>query len=191
MYKVVSYITRGLHSLHRQEKYLLFLESHNRVLHNIIHANLTALSDDLRVLAHEKPTNVSKEEAAVSVMGVSVSLRVLVVDSMVTTPLVNVILYKKKGNINNQFSFKNVEKVIYLKSHSLDKSEENTKGQASLVRAVSPETMAASSDTQATHLVENKCYNNEILVSFSTLEIVCKKNIPASEVCHLAETKHK
>lgn len=50
------------------------------------------------MFAHQQPAAVGKEEAALGIVGISLCFWVLVVHSMVTRPLDDVILYKRKAS---------------------------------------------------------------------------------------------
>lgn len=130
--KLLSCITRGPQqcSFFKKAffvKNLLLLESHNRILHNVVHADLTALLDDLGMLSHQQPANVGKEESAVGVVGISVSLRILVVNSMIASPLVNVILVKENLQlalknslaINKQIEKSTWKAIVWMKARKM------------------------------------------------------------------------
>ena len=55
---------------------------------------LASLLDDVRVLPHQEPADVGEEESPQGVMGVRVCLREFMVDSVISSPLINIILCK-------------------------------------------------------------------------------------------------
>lgn len=69
-----------------------FLEHNHRVCLEVLQLQLASLFDDVGMLADQQPADVGEEEAPLSVVGVGVRLRELVVDSVVPGPLVDVIL---------------------------------------------------------------------------------------------------
>ena len=97
--------------------HLLALESYHRVTHQIIHCDLFTFANHFRMLANQKPTNVSKEKTSCSIVWVGIRFRILVVYSMVSWPFKNMILSE---NINEHT--KHNKYKTYLKSHCLKKS---------------------------------------------------------------------
>ena len=73
---------------------MIVLEHDYRIVQEIGHVNVASLAEDLWVFLHHKPAHVSKEEPAQCVVGVGVSLRVLVVDAVVTGPLEDIVLHR-------------------------------------------------------------------------------------------------
>ncbi len=56
---------------------------------------MLALCFDVRMLLAHEPSTVGKEEASFGIMGISICLRVLVMYTVVTCPINNVILSKQ------------------------------------------------------------------------------------------------
>lgn len=54
---------------------------------DIAHVDLLALMEHVRVFVHHQPAAVREPEAPVRVVGVSIGLRVLVVDTMIPHPV--------------------------------------------------------------------------------------------------------
>lgn len=77
--------------------HLLSLESDNGVIQKISEIQLSSLFYDVFVLAHEQPADVGEEEATAGIVGVCICLRVLVVHTVVSAPLVDVILQREHG----------------------------------------------------------------------------------------------
>lgn len=75
--------------------HLLSLEPDHRVSQQVGNVQLPPLLDDIPVLADKQPPDVREEEAAPGVVGVSVRLRVLVVDAVVPGPLEDVVLQRE------------------------------------------------------------------------------------------------
>lgn len=78
-----------------QHSHLLSLEPDNRVIQQVSEIQFPPLLYDVPVLAHEQPANVGEEEATAGVVRVRVCLRVLVVHTVVSAPLVDVVLHRK------------------------------------------------------------------------------------------------
>lgn len=71
---------------------VLFLEADNWILQQVAHLDTGSPDQDVRVLLHHEPAHVTEEESPFRVMRISVCLTELVVNTMITAPLVNVIL---------------------------------------------------------------------------------------------------
>eukprot|EP01083_Nonionella_stella_P280898 955810_1 len=67
----------------------LLLEHDYRILVEIAKIKLFSGSDNLRVFLHIQPSHVSIEESPHGIVGIGISLRVFVVDAMITGPMVN------------------------------------------------------------------------------------------------------
>lgn len=77
----------------------LFVEPDDRISQEVAGVDGFALADDFRVLSTEQPTDVCEEKASSCVVGVGVCLRILVVDTMVSGPLVDVVLKQEKPTL--------------------------------------------------------------------------------------------
>lgn len=75
--------------------HLLSLEPDHRISQQVSDIQVSPLLDDISMLPNKQPPDVGEEEAPAGVVGVSVSLRVLVVDSMVPGPLEDVVLQRE------------------------------------------------------------------------------------------------
>jgi hypothetical protein len=67
----------------------LFLELHRWVVLKITHVDFLSLLNHIRVFLAHQPTNMREEESATRIVGISVCVCVLVVDSMIPRPLKN------------------------------------------------------------------------------------------------------
>lgn len=95
-----------------QHSHLLSLEPDNRVIQQVREIQFPPLLYDVPVLAHEQPANVGEEEATAGVVRVRVCLRVLVVHTVVSAPLVDVVLHGKHGGVRG-------ERQVLLEQHHL------------------------------------------------------------------------
>lgn len=74
---------------------LLLLEHDDFIFLEVLDADATAFFNDHGMLAAHKPANVGEEESSLSVMGICVSFAVLVVNAVVSHPLVHVVLWQR------------------------------------------------------------------------------------------------
>jgi len=81
-----------------QCSHLLSLEPDNRVIKQVSEIQFPPLLYDIPVLPHKQPANVGEEEAAAGVVWVRICLRVLVVHTVVSAPLIDVVLHRKHGD---------------------------------------------------------------------------------------------
>lgn len=81
------------------DDYSLSLIDNDGVLQKIADIDCFSASNDLRMFFAQKPTDMSKKEATASIMRVSIRLAKFVVNSVVSAPLVNIIL-KRRRKIN-------------------------------------------------------------------------------------------
>lgn len=72
---------------------LLPLKHYNLVSKQVTKLQLLAFLDNIRVFAHQQPANVSKEETPGSIVRVSISLRIFVVNPVVSSPFKDIILW--------------------------------------------------------------------------------------------------
>ena len=72
--------------------YSLSLEHNNGISSNVIHGNPFPFRVDIPVFLDKQPAHVGKEEPSVGIVGVSVSVGKLMVDSMVPDPFIDVVL---------------------------------------------------------------------------------------------------
>lgn len=79
------------HDQHRRPV-ILPLKHHNFVGVQVSKLQLASFLNNVRVFAHQQPANVSKEEAPDGVVRVSISLRIFVVNPVVTSPFKDIIL---------------------------------------------------------------------------------------------------
>ena len=75
--------------------HLLSLEPDHRISQQVGDVKLPPLLDNIPMLADKQPPDMGEEEAPAGVVGISVGLRVLVVDSVVPGPLEDVILQRE------------------------------------------------------------------------------------------------
>lgn len=68
------------------------MELDDWILQDIRHVDLTTATQNFRMLEHHKPAHVGEEESTVGIVRIGIRLRVLVVDPMVTNPVVKSIL---------------------------------------------------------------------------------------------------
>lgn len=94
--------------LHKQNLKFLSppLKHHHWIRPQISQVQLPALFNDVGMFADQQPTNVGEEEAPFGVVRVCVCLRVLVVDAMVSGPLVNVILHMQERDCGKRINTK-------------------------------------------------------------------------------------
>lgn len=85
-----------------QCSHLLSLEPDNRVVQQVGEIQLPPLLYDIPVLTHKQPANVGEEEATAGIVRVRICLRVLVVHTVVSAPLVDVILHRKHGGVRGE-----------------------------------------------------------------------------------------
>lgn len=69
------------------------MKHHNFVGVQVSKLQLASFLNNVRVFAHQQPANVSKEEAPDGVVRVSISLRIFVVNPVVTSPFKDIILW--------------------------------------------------------------------------------------------------
>lgn len=75
--------------------HLLSLEPDHRISQQVGDVKLPPLLDNIPMLADKQPPDMGEEEAPAGVVGISVRLRVLVVDSVVPGPLEDVVLQRE------------------------------------------------------------------------------------------------
>lgn len=76
--------------------HLLSLEPDHRISQQVSDIKSFPLLNDISMLPNKQPPDVGEEEAPAGVVGVSIGLRVLVVDSVVPGPLEDVILQRER-----------------------------------------------------------------------------------------------
>lgn len=72
--------------------YLLLVELNNRIGEDVAHINGSSLLKNLGMFVEHQPADMCKEESTVGVMWISVCLRVLVMNSMISHPIVKRVL---------------------------------------------------------------------------------------------------
>lgn len=72
------------------------LPDDNGILLQITHVDRGSLADHIRMFADQEPAHVREEETSLRVMGVRISVREFMMDSVIPHPLVNVILQNIK-----------------------------------------------------------------------------------------------
>ena len=99
--EVVGQVSRQVEAEEECERDVeLFLETDHRVLEEIGTVHRLPSAGYFGVLLAHQPAHVSEEESAVHVVGIGVSFRVFVMHSVVSSPLVQVIL-EWKGKISD------------------------------------------------------------------------------------------
>lgn len=68
------------------------MELNDRVCQDIAHVDSSALLEDQWVLLQHQPSNVGKEEAAIGVVRIGIGFRVLMMNSMISDPIVKCVL---------------------------------------------------------------------------------------------------
>lgn len=69
------------------------MKHYNFVRRQVIELQLFPLLDDIGVFAHHQPADVSEEEAPDGVVRVGISLRIFMVNPVVSSPLIDIILW--------------------------------------------------------------------------------------------------
>lgn len=85
-----------------QHSHLLSLEPDDGVIQQVSEIQFPPLLYDVPVLAHEQPADVGEEEATAGIVRVRVRLGVLVVHTVVSAPLVDVVLHRKHGRVRGE-----------------------------------------------------------------------------------------
>lgn len=84
-------------------KILLLLEHDDGIRFQVGHIDRLSFFLDHDMFSGHEPTHVGEEEASLGVMGVRVGLRVLVVNSVISRPLVDAVLWVKNVIIVTNF----------------------------------------------------------------------------------------
>jgi hypothetical protein len=106
----------------------LLLEHNNRILVKVAEVQLLPRANDLRMLLQVQPSHVRKEEPAHGIVRISVGLGILVVDAMVSRPMVNRSLIRD----------------------GVAQHEEEAYGEGGAVGSVGPEAMDTNSNAEST-----------------------------------------
>lgn len=120
-------------------QHLLLLEHQDGIGTQIGSINTLSLGLDLWMLLAQQPANVREEEATSSVVWISIGFRVLVMYTMIARPMV--------GGI--------------LEGDCIENNQNHTQWPLGLVRAMGPQTMCASRNTQTGDDVQSKSYKSE------------------------------
>lgn len=75
--------------------FIPFLEHNNTICLEVTEVQLASFLNDIWVLTYQQPADVRKEEASFGIMWVCISLWIFVVDTVVSTPLKDIILNRK------------------------------------------------------------------------------------------------
>lgn len=151
------------------------LEHHNSVSFQVRQVQLLSFSDDIRVFAHQQPANMSKEKAPFCIMGICIRLREFVVCTVVSGPLINII----------------------LESHGVDYGQEYSERQGSFVRPVTPKPMCSSCNSKTTQdEAQNSPHQSEWLcrryegdgIHCSYMEKSHQDNVPPDVYCRRLRT---
>jgi uncharacterized membrane protein len=92
------------------------LKSNDGILHEVTAVKRWSFLDDIGMLLAQQPTAVGKEESSESIVGISISFAVLVMNSMISRPFVDII----------------------LESHAIEDHQHHPKRELCLVGLVSP-----------------------------------------------------
>lgn len=102
---------------------------------------------------------MSEKESTASVMRISVSFTELVMDSVISAPLVNVVL-RVDGVMDHLMFSKKCEQSSsfpYLDSNGLCHSRKQTKWPLGLVASVSPQSMGTARDSEPAEQKQEEC----------------------------------
>jgi hypothetical protein len=111
------------------------LEHYDGVTLQIRHIHLLPVLLDIGVLLAHEPANVRKEEATAGIVWVSIAVRELVVNAMISHPLVYAV----------------------LECDRLPERKENSERNIGFVCTVGPQTMSTGRDSIATKNSPNEC----------------------------------
>lgn len=126
----------------------LLLEHNHRILLQVTHINELALLLHLRMLTDQQPTHVGEEESPGGIMGICISVRELVMHSMISGPFVDRV----------------------LEGDRLQDHQEDSQWQASFVGLVGPQSMSSGCDPKGSrHSCGKSCKirGKELLLLFN------------------------
>lgn len=126
----------------------LLLEHNHRILLQVTHVDELALLLHLRMLTDQQPTHVGEEESPGGVMRVGISVRELMMDSMISGPFVDRV----------------------LEGDRLQDHQEDSQWQACFVGLVGPQSMRSGCDPEGSrHSCGKSCKirGKELLLFFN------------------------